>query len=111
MVYRWWNGGPAVAPGSEEDVRVFVKNDTASPWSGTVRLSVTEGPDDPNPALWRTVSSSAQRCEVRGEGERTVRSFRVVFPRAPGRYKVVAEVADPRGRRIHSVRDVHVGAR
>ncbi len=91
----------AVPAGARQAVKVFVVNDLYRDWQGKVRLSVQRG--------GKAVSQQALDCTVKGLG-RTILTFQTVMPAGPGAYTLVAELTDPEGRAVHSLRDFRVKA-
>jgi hypothetical protein len=79
--------------------RVFVINDRCEGWEGPVTLRFVRGD--------KTVSSVWQTCSVPALG-RTELKITCKVPETPGDYTVIAELKDPDGRAIRSLRDVRV---
>jgi hypothetical protein len=90
-----------VPAGAEQPLRVFVINDLDQDWRGQVRLYFRRD--------GTTTSHRALDCSVKGLG-REVLTFQAVMPAEPGSYTLVAELTDPEGRVVHSLRDVRVKA-
>jgi beta-galactosidase len=90
-----------VPAGAARSLKVFVINDLDQDWHGQVRLYFRRGDT-------RT-SRQALDGTVKGLG-REVLTFQAVMPAEPGSYTLVAELTDPEGRAVHSLRDVRVKA-
>ena len=86
-------------PGEKRLFKVFVINDQEEGWKGTVRLRVVrEG---------KPVSEQGEDCAVPPLG-RQVLTFPQAIPAEPGDYTIIAELTDPAGNRVQSLRDFRV---
>jgi beta-galactosidase len=82
--------------GARQPLRVFVVNDLYRDWSGTVRLRVVRGQKE--------VSAQSQPCKVPSLG-REILSFTETVPAEPGDYTMIAQILDPSGKPVRSLRD------
>lgn len=85
--------------GSERVISVYVMNDEAGPWTGTVSLGVWQET--------KMLNESSQVFSNVATGYRDSREFKVKLPEKAGKYKLVARYAE-RGRSARSVRDVEL---
>ena len=76
--------------------RVFVINDLYEDWEGTVSLRIVND--------GRSLSGGSQSCRVPSLG-RQVLAIEQAIPSEPGQYTLVAELTDPSGRTVRSLRD------
>jgi beta-galactosidase len=81
------------------DMKVYIINDLAATWKGTVRLSLVKGA--------KVTLLDSQACAVAGFG-REILTFNVLTPPTAGDAVLVAELMGPRGPSIRSQRDVKV---
>ncbi len=86
-----------VSAGGHRQLRVFVINDLGRPWQGAVRLRILRGD--------REVSSQSQTGQIAPFG-RQILTFYAAWPKRPGQYTLVAELSDPAGKPVRSLRDV-----
>ena len=91
----------ALPPGDKRQLTVFVINDRYQDWSGEVRLRVAQ--------LGRSVQVKSQSCQVPALG-RQIMTFDQSVPEMSGRYTIVAELTDPSGKVVRSLRDFTVPA-
>ncbi|HYK89137.1 MAG TPA: glycoside hydrolase family 2 TIM barrel-domain containing protein [Acidobacteriota bacterium] len=88
-----------VAAGSERQLKVYVVNDLYQDWQGEVRLRI-EQKDEPQ-------GTKSQSCTVPALGRRIV-PFTQTFPSEPGSYTIVADLTDPSGKVVRSLRDFKI---
>ncbi|MGE5610218.1 MAG: glycoside hydrolase family 2 TIM barrel-domain containing protein [Bacillota bacterium] len=89
------------AAGSEQAMKVYVINDRAEDWRGSIRLRVLRGQQQ--------VSQQALDSAVAGLGSQIV-SFKQVMPTEGGDYTIQAELTDKAGKVIRSLRDIRIKA-
>ncbi len=95
LMLNFW--AEEVAAAAKQEIQVYVVNDLPGTWSGEVKLSI-----DGQPAI-----AAPQSCAVDSCG-RQILTFRVEFPREPGKYTLAAEITGVDGRPVRSLRDFQV---
>ena len=91
-----------LAPGTKQEVKVYVVNDLYSEWRGKVHLKVLRGD--------KAVSTESKACTVAPLG-REVLTFTLAAPAEPGAYTAVAELDDGKAAPVRSLRDFKVPAK
>jgi hypothetical protein len=93
---------PARLPaGGEREYQVIITNDLYDAQAGTLTVRVTDA------AEAKTISETKQPFRVDALGQ-TTKKVKVAVPDAPGRYRLVAELAPKRGEPVVSRRRVEV---
>jgi hypothetical protein len=98
MLDLWEESLPA---GESRQLKVYVINDRYQDWQGEVLLRISH--------LGKLLEETGQRCKVPGLGREIV-TFHQTVPQRPGSYTITAEVTDPSGKVIRSLRDFTVPA-
>lgn len=96
MLDFWAEEAPA---GARQSLKVYVINDIESVWKGTVRLGVIQG--------GRKSVLQTQKCAVAPLG-REILTFEAALPSRTGPCTLFAELTDPKGKTIRSLRDLRV---
>ena len=85
------------AAGTAQEMEVYLVNDRYDAWAGDVTLRVLRD--------GQQVASASAPVQVGPIGQQTIK-IPVTLPAAPGRYTLSAQVTDPDGGTIRSLRDV-----
>ncbi|MCX8036492.1 MAG: hypothetical protein N3D11_05435 [Candidatus Sumerlaeia bacterium] len=88
-----------VAPGAQQDVKVYVINDLYQDWSGDVIVWILRSD--------KRISMQSKPCTVAALG-RQILTLKIAFPDLPGDYVMVAELRDPKGKTVRSLRDFKI---
>jgi len=91
-----------LAPGTKQEVKVYVVNDLYSEWRGKVHLKVLRGD--------KAVSTESKACTV-APLDREILTFTLAAPAEPGAYTAVAELDDGKAAPVRSLRDFKVPAK
>ncbi len=85
-----------VPPGRSRQVKVFLINDLYEDWRGNITLELSRAGE--------VVAVQETACTVEQLG-RTIVDFEQVFPEEPGRYRITAQITNPGGETVQSIRD------
>ncbi len=109
IITKWWENGPAVAPGSVLTIPIRVKNDSEKSWKGTVRVSIRSGAKTYRVEDWKSLSGSERSIEVAPYAGVVAFESTLTLPSQPGEYWIVAEYSDG-PKVVHCVRVITVKA-